>query len=107
MISYTSSSWILVAGLVLYGIAAPTMLPLLMLVLMDEPQVGPEHMGLAGGVFFCIAEIGGFTGPLLMGGMVDLTGSFLCGVSILAGMGIVLCATMFLLREPRSSNFPS
>ena len=89
------------AGLIIYGIAAPSMLPMLMLVMMDEPQVGPEHMGLAGGIFFCIAEIGGFTGPLLMGGLVDLTGSFLTGISFLAGTGIVLCALMLLLRESR------
>jgi len=101
LISQLASSWILIVGLVLYGVAAPSLLPVLMLVLMDEPQVGSKHMGLAGGIFFCIAEIGGFTGPLLMGSMMDFTGSFLLGVSFLAGMGLVLCATMFVLRESR------
>ena len=98
LISYFSSSWLLQGGLVLYGIAAPVMLPMLMLVLMDDPNVGPEHMGLAGGIFFGVAEIGGFIGPLLMGVLVDLTGNFLLGVSFLAGMGLLLSGLTLMLR---------
>ncbi len=101
LISFTTSSWILIAGLILYGVAAPVLLPMLMLILMDDPQVGAENMGLAGGIFFAIAEIGGFTGPLLMGIMVDVTGAFLVGVLLLASMGLILCASMFLLRESK------
>ncbi|MFC1991766.1 CynX/NimT family MFS transporter [Chloroflexota bacterium] len=101
LISFTASSWMLiVAGLILYGVATPTLLPMLMLTLMDDPQVGSENMGLAGGIFFAVAEIGGFTGPLLMGIMVDVTGAFLLGVLLLASIGLILCASMFLLREP-------
>jgi len=101
LISIAVSSWIAVGGLIFYGIAAPIMLPLLMLLLMDDPQVGSENMGLAGGIFFAIAEIGGFTGPLFIGIMVDFAGAFLPGVSILAGIGLILCALMFLIRESR------
>jgi nitrate/nitrite transporter NarK len=75
------------------------MLPFLMLLMMDDPDVSPENMGLAGGIFFSVAEIGGFTGPLLMGVMVDVSGTFLPGTSILAGMGIVLLVLTFLLKK--------
>jgi cyanate permease len=68
---------------------------------MNEPQVGSENMGLAGGLFFTIAEIGGFIGPLLMGVMKDATGTFLAGVLVLAGAGLIFAALMFLLREFR------
>lgn len=95
----TASSWLLFAGLILYGMTAPTLLPMLMLTLMDEPQVGPERMGLAGGIFFTIAEIGGFTGPLLMGVTVDATEAFLVGVLMLGGAGLLFASLMFLLRE--------
>ncbi len=99
LLSYFSSSWLLQGGLVLYGIAAPVLLPMLVLVLMDDPNVGPEHMGLAGGIFFGAAEIGGFTGPLLMGVLVDITGGFLLGISFLAGMGIISAVLALLLRK--------
>lgn len=99
LLSYFSSSWLLQGGLVLYGIAAPVLLPMLVLVLMDDPHVGPEHMGLAGGIFFGVAEIGGFTGPLLMGVLVDITGDFLLGIIFLAGTGFLLTALTLLLRK--------
>lgn len=94
-----ASSWLLIAGLILYGMTAPTMLPMLMLTLMNEPQVGPERMGLAGGLFFTIAEIGGFIGPLLMGVLVDATGAFLAGVLVLAVAGLIFSSLMFFLRD--------
>ncbi len=101
VISATASSWLLIAGLVLYGLTTPALLPMLMLILMDEPQVGSENMGLAGGLFFAVAEIGGFSGPLLMGVTVDATGGFLLGVSLLAAAGLILAASVFFLRESR------
>ncbi len=103
MASLSTYSWMLQAGLIVYGAAAPTLLPMLMLMLMDDPQVGPEHMGLAGGIFFAIAEFGGFTGPLLMGVLADATGGFWLGISLLAGVGLVLCAAALFLREFRQS----
>ena len=94
----TTSSRLLIAGLILYGFSVPTLLPMLMLTLMNEPEVGAERMGLAGGLFFTIAEIGGFIGPLLMGVMVDATGAFLAGVLVLAGAGLIFSSLMLLLR---------
>ena len=100
VISTTASAW-LIAGLILYGVTGPTLLPILMLILMDDPEVGPATMGLAGGIFFAVAEIGGFSGPLLMGITVDATGNFLTGVLILASAGLFLCSLMFLIHEPK------
>ncbi len=93
------STGLVITALVLYGLAAPVMLPSLMLLMMDDPDVGSENMGLAGGIFFSFAEIGGFTGPALTGIMVDVTGSFIPGTSILAGMGIVMFILTFLLKK--------
>ncbi|MFC2010041.1 CynX/NimT family MFS transporter [Chloroflexota bacterium] len=106
-IIHFTSSWMLIGGLILCGITLPSLLPMLMLIMMDEPGVGPENMGLASGVFFCIAQIGGFTGPLLMGAMVDITGSFLSGVMFLTGIGVILCAAAFFLKESRADQILS
>jgi cyanate permease len=46
-------------------------------------------------MFFCVAEIGGFTGPLLMGILVDVTGNFMAGALFLAG----LCAAIAVLTR--------
>ncbi len=104
LLSYIASSWIRILGLVIYGISAPSLLPLLMLAIMEEPQVGTKHMGLAGGLFFCIAEIGGFTGPLLMGGLVDFTDSFLPGIIFFTVTGIILGLIVLVIRGNKGSK---
>jgi cyanate permease len=92
---------LLITGLVLYGFSVPTLLPMLMLTLMNEPDVGAERMGIAGGLFFTIAELGGFIGPLTMGALVDATGSFLAGILMLAAAGIAFGSLAFFLRGHR------
>lgn len=97
LISVKTMGFPLYAGLVLFGISGPSLFPIVMLILMDTPEVGEKHMGLAGGIFFCIAEIGGFAGPLVMGTLADWTGSFLTGAVFLAGLSLViLIMTLFL-----------
>lgn len=113
MLSFLTSAGLVIAstipslvipGLILYGLTTPTLLPLLMLTMMDEPQVGSASMGLAGGIFFAIAEIGGFSGPLMMGIMADATNSFFGGVLILAASGIFFSVLMLMLRNPEAAR---
>lgn len=80
--------WVVLA---LRGLSAGFM-PLLTLVLMDLPEVGPARMGMVGGLFFAAGEIGGFGGPALMGLFKDFTGTFTLGLIGLA----VICETMIL-----------
>ncbi len=88
-------------GLATLGFISAPFMALLLLILMDSPGVETRHMGSAGGMFFCVAEIGGFTGPLIMGVLVDVTDAFMAGVMFLAG----LCLTMAILA--RLLNFRS
>jgi len=100
VVSVTASALPLLVGLVLFGIAGSSLLPLVILVLMETPEVGSRYMGSAGGIFFCVAEIGGFTGPLIMGALVDMTGAFLVGGVFLASLSLVILAVTFLLKAP-------
>ena len=68
-----------------------------MLILMGIPEVGERYMGLAGGIFFCTGELGGFAGPLLIGLMVDLFGTFAAGAYFLSAMSLIIFMLMFLL----------
>ena len=74
-------------------------MPLLILILMETPEVGSEHMGSAGGIFFCISDMGGFFGPLIMGFLVDLTGLFLAAAVFLVLLGCTIFGLMFLLKK--------
>ncbi len=103
LVSVNTTGFPLYVGLVFFGIAGFSLFPIVMLILMDTPEVGERHMGLAGGIFFCIAEIGGFTGPLVMGTLADLTGTFFVGAVSLAGLSLIIFMMALLLKE--SSEF--
>lgn len=88
----------LLIGLAILGFISSPFMSLLLLILMDSPGVEDRYMGSAGGMFFCVAEIGGFAGPFLMGVLVDLTGTFMSGALFLAILCIAIAALTFLLR---------
>jgi len=94
----TASVLPLPVGLILFGASGSALVPLLMLTLMEIPEVGSKYMGAAGGIFFCIAEIGGFLGPFVVGLLVDLTGTFLSGASFLASLSLVVMMLTFFLK---------
>ncbi len=98
LIVVSASGASLIAGLVLWGIVECSVMPLLMLILMDMPEVGSKYMGSAGGMFFCVAEIGGFAGPFFAGAIKDLTGSFLEGAIVFAGLAVALAILALLLK---------
>jgi cyanate permease len=94
----TTSGISLLLGLILLGTINWAAGPLLMLMLMDMPEVGSRYMGSVGGMYFCISEIGGFAGPFMMGALVDITGSFLLGVLTLAAFRLAISIMALMLR---------
>ena len=58
---------ITIGGLVVLGFMRTAVLPVAMLFLMDDARVGPTNMAAAGGLYFTAGEVGGVTGPLLVG----------------------------------------
>lgn len=83
----------LVIGLTIFGAVSSALVPLLILELMETPEVGAKYMGYAGGIFYCISDFGGFLGPLAVGTLVDLTGTFVSGAFFL----IILCLVVFIV----------
>ncbi len=101
----TTSGAALITGLAFFGLSVWSVMPLLLLVLMDMPEVGSKYMGSAAGMYFCISEIGGFAGPLVMGALVDLTGNFLAGAGLLAGLAVAVSVmALFLKTKPASDT---
>lgn len=67
---------LLASGLMLQGLARGSMMTVAIMLLMETPGVPPERMGLAGGMFFTAAEIGGVLGPVTLGMLAHWTGGF-------------------------------
>jgi len=83
----------LVAVLILYGMVSAGLTPLLMVSLMEVPEVGARYMGVASGLWFSVGAVGGFLGPSVVGYLLDLTGSYFTGILVMA----VLIESMTLI----------
>ena len=83
----------LACGLIFQGIARGSMMTVVVLVLMETRGVAAQSRGLAGGLFFSAAEIGGALGPLSVGILSDVTGGFAAALFLLTGV----CAALMLL----------
>ena len=98
-----ASGVFLFIGLAIFGVVGSAMIPLLVLALMETPEVGAKYMGYAGGIFYCISDFGGFLGPLAVGALVDLTGSFISGAVFLTILCLAIFTVTFLLRPGGAS----
>lgn len=80
----------LIVGLVLQGIARSSLMTIAILALVEIPQIGERRAGVATGMFFSAAEIGGAGGPLVVGAIYSAAGNFAPGLTFLSGMMILL-----------------
>ena len=88
----------LAAGLILQGVARSSMMTVAILLLMEAPGVPPARAGMAGGMFFTVAEIGGVLGPLSVGALSDASGGFALPLAAMTAICLGLMALLGLLR---------
>lgn len=84
-------------GLVLLGVARGAMITIAILLLVEAPSVPPDRVGVASGLFFTAAEVGGVLGPLTFGALEDATGGFETSLAVISAMAVgllLLCAAV-------------
>lgn len=83
---------LLATGLVLQGIARATLMTVLVLTLVELPQMDVRHTGTAAGMFFSAAEVGGMLGPVSIGVAYEVTHGFASGLALfsLIAFGLVV-----------------
>ncbi|MDA0788642.1 MAG: MFS transporter [Proteobacteria bacterium] len=86
----TDSSALIFLGLFMQGIARSSLMTVLILTLVELPGIGNRYAGVASGLFFSAAEIGGVLGPLTLGVLYDLTDTFTLGLWVLTLIAILL-----------------
>ena len=94
----SSSIPIIITGLVLKGITQGSMMAILLLIMMEIPQVGARYTGSAGGMFFAAAEVGGVLGPLSLGLLYDTEKSFQSGLNMLSMVCLMLLALALIFK---------
>lgn len=94
----------LVAALIFEGIAAGSMMTVLILTLVETPGVGQKRAGTASGFFFAAAEIGGVGGPVMLGGLLAINGNFDASLIALALVGSLLLLSVRPLKRLVRAN---
>ena len=89
----------LITASVVTAMARAPMLPLMMLLLMEQPGVGARHLGVGAGLLFAAAEIGGFGGPALLGVVRDLAGGLAPGMVGLAAVSLLMIVAVHRVHE--------
>lgn len=92
----SSNEVLLLMGLVLQGLARGSMMTVAILILMETPSVPKERLGLAGGLFFTTAEIGGVLGPLSFGVLSELGSGF--ALPLMSVTLVCLCLLLCVQR---------
>jgi cyanate permease len=88
----------LLAGLVFQGIARGAMMTVAVLLLMETRGIPEDRLGLAGGLFFTFAEIGGVMGPVTFGLLSGVSGDFVLPLAALTTVCLVLLGLVALLQ---------
>ena len=90
---------LLAGGLMVQGIARSSMMTIAVLLLMETRGLAAQSRGLAGGLFFSAAEIGGVLGPLSIGALSDATGGFAAPLYLMTSVCLVLILLLARLRR--------
>ncbi|MDE2765676.1 MAG: MFS transporter [Chloroflexota bacterium] len=97
----TLSGGALVGAMMAGAVVRSGLVAVALLVLMETRGVGALRMGTAAGLYFAVAEVGGFGGPFLLGAVRDGTGGLAAGMLALAALAAALALLMPLVREPK------
>ena len=95
---------LLFSGLFLQGIARSAMMTVLVFTLVELPGIGERYAGVASGLFFSAAEVGGMLGHLSLGLLYDFTGTFDAGLYLLTAIGLGLALSARRLRRLAQSD---
>jgi MFS transporter, CP family, cyanate transporter len=89
-------------GLVLQGIARSSLMTIAILALVEMPEIGERRAGVASGMFFSAAEVGGAGGPLMIGAIHTATGGYGASLTSLTVITLLLLAgAIYLARVVR------
>lgn len=93
---------LLIAALLVLGFFRSGLIPLLFLEIMGHPRISVADIGAATGLFFAVGEIGGFTGPYVLGLVAERTDGFAPAMQVLAAVAVLGAAAAIGLRRERA-----
>jgi cyanate permease len=91
--------YIFIFGLMLLGITTGSLLSLLLNHLSETKDISYNNMGIAGGLFFAIIEIGGVLGPFSIGIIYDYYTDFNIAISFYALLITLMIVPLYILKK--------
>jgi cyanate permease len=77
-----------VIALIVQSALAGAMLPLLVAILLDLPDLLPGQSATAAGLYFTVGQLAAATSPILIGWLRDATGGFAVGIAVVAASSL-------------------
>ena len=93
--------WLLAACLVGQGVARSCLVPIILLMLMENKALGANSMGATSGLLFTAGQIGGVLGPLLCVLAINATGNYNAPLWL---MGISMMMLLALIHKQSRSH---
>ncbi len=75
------------------------LMALVMVAMLESGPVGPANIGVASGLWFAVAELGGVTGPLAMGWVADSSAGYGGSLLLMAGVCVLMLVPVARLRR--------
>ncbi len=88
----------LLTGLILQGIANSSLVTVLILTLLELPEVQERHAGVASGMFFSASQLGGVLGPFTLGYLYSPEVGFSHGLTLLTTIALTILGGSMLLQ---------
>jgi len=82
-------TWLIPIPVAIAGVRS-VLLPLIHVALLESEPVGPNNTGLASGLWFGVAEIGGVAGPLVVGWVADTSAGFAGAFGVIAAVCVLM-----------------
>ena len=94
-----SDESLLLTGLLVQGITRSSLMTVLILTLVELPEIGERYAGVASGIFFSAAEIGGVLGPLMLGILYEPGSGFSSGLTLLTVISLTMITGSITLQR--------
>ncbi len=94
----------LLTGLFLQGLANSSLVTVLILTLLELPEVSERHAGVASGMFFSASQCGGVLGPFVLGYLYTHETGFIYGLALLSAIALSIAAGSLLLQYRHYTN---
>lgn len=102
LILIQSSTYVIfILGLLLLGLSTGSLMVIILNHMSETKDISYNNLGISGGLFFSIIEIGGVLGPFFIGFIFDIYNNFNIALSIYALIMFMMLFPIFVIRNEK------